>query len=164
MSGIKYSASGEDNIVSEKENDDDDDGDEEEAKVVGEIVSAEGIDQRIARGDDYMMELKGRCIEAAVTSVSKCGFFMKCGGLELFVHYTHMPEDLIFDDEHRRFVCYAENIGIQVGSLIRARVIGIRSHKNEWVSIGTINEDYLGPVDETSLMEPAVRSHKFFDK
>lgn len=134
---------------------------EDEAKSVGSIVFAAEMKERLARGADAMLELKGMCVEGVVWLVTGNGFFMKCGEQEFFVAALSMPRDYVFDAVRQdRFVSDEdpdefEPMVIKAGTKVRARVIALRHAEGEgvWVALASLMDDYLGPMSNHSDSE-----------
>jgi len=90
---------------------------------------------------------KGEILAAKVKTISKQGMFAEAGPLEIFVSKTQMPEDLRFDDSTGLNCYFSEEDRIEVGSLIRVKLIGLRFASDDINVIGTIREDYLGLLE-----------------
>ena len=70
--------------------------------------------------------------------------------MEIFVSQLCMPPDMQFDSgsESPAFVSADQELRIVKGSLIIVKIVGIRPAANEISVVGSINEDYLGPVED----------------
>jgi len=93
---------------------------------------------------------KNEILPAKVTSINNTGFFSQAGPLEIFVSKLLMPDDYKFDSRKEGLPTYyseTEDIRIQVGSLVRIKIVGIRFATDNIYVIGTIKEDFLGPTD-----------------
>jgi len=92
--------------------------------------------------------IKGEVIEAIVTQVNKVGMFVEAGPLSCFISKHSIPGDMEFDPESTP-PCYKtkdEDVVIQVDDEIRVKVIGTRVDANDIFAIGSLMDDYLGPV------------------
>jgi DNA-directed RNA polymerase II subunit RPB7 len=87
-------------------------------------------------------------LPAKVKKNCEQGFFAYAGPIEIYVSHRNMPSDLKFDPRQDGLpVFYSEeeeDIRIEVGSLVRVKVINYRLDQDKIAAIGTINADYLG--------------------
>jgi len=95
---------------------------------------------------------KGEVLDAVVTTVNKMGFFAEVGPLQVFVSKHSMPGDLEFDPQSNppSYVSQISDdqpVRIAKDSEVRLRLIGIRVDATEIFAIGTIKDEYLGPLD-----------------
>eukprot|EP01103_Thecamoeba_quadrilineata_P010111 TRINITY_DN2098_c0_g1_i1.p1 TRINITY_DN2098_c0_g1~~TRINITY_DN2098_c0_g1_i1.p1 ORF type:complete len:118 (-),score=20.35 TRINITY_DN2098_c0_g1_i1:133-486(-) len=91
---------------------------------------------------------KGEVVDAVVTQVNKMGFFAEVGPLQVFVSKHLIPSDMTFDPQKpvACFVSEDESIKIAKDDEVRLKIIGTRVDATEIFSIGSIKEDYLGPI------------------
>lgn len=94
----------------------------------------------------------GEVLPGEVTSLSKTGFFVQAGPMEIFVSSQLMPEELKFDVSTGSPSFVAEDdedddveFRISIGSRVRVKIIGMRFAANDIHVIGSIKDDYLGP-------------------
>jgi len=93
---------------------------------------------------------KNEILPAKVTAINNSGFFAQAGPLEIFVSKMLMPDDLKFDSSKDGLPTYyseTEEVRIEVSSLVRVKIVGIRLSADNIITIGTIKEDFLGPTD-----------------
>jgi DNA-directed RNA polymerase II subunit RPB7 len=92
--------------------------------------------------------MRNEVLQAVVTTVNSVGFFAHAGPCKIFVSRMLVPADLHFDSagESACFVSEDEDIRIESGSQVRVKIVGIRLGQEEISVIGTIKEDYLGPL------------------
>ena len=95
---------------------------------------------------------KGEVFDAVVTIVNKLGFFAQVGPLQVFVSKHLIPSDMKFDASSTP-VAYVSDVSdeqpqrIAKDSEVRLRVIATRIDASEIFAIGTIKDEYLGPLD-----------------
>eukprot|EP00455_Lapot_gusevi_P019610 TRINITY_DN2094_c0_g1_i1.p1 TRINITY_DN2094_c0_g1~~TRINITY_DN2094_c0_g1_i1.p1 ORF type:complete len:173 (+),score=16.33 TRINITY_DN2094_c0_g1_i1:76-594(+) len=92
---------------------------------------------------------RNEILPAEVTSISGNGFFCQAGPLEIFVSTKLMPSNFRYDTQEGlpAFASEDEEVKIQVGSLVRVKLVGVRLAAEDISCIGTIKEDYLGPIE-----------------
>ncbi|KAL1896588.1 DNA-directed RNA polymerase II subunit [Sporothrix stenoceras] len=90
---------------------------------------------------------KGETVDAVVYSVNPHGFFAQAGPLRLFVS-SHMIPSQVKYDPNATPPQFADNedYKVEAGTHIRVKIMGTRSEVGEMWAIGTVNEDYLGPL------------------
>ncbi|KAK7741340.1 DNA-directed RNA polymerase II subunit [Diaporthe eres] len=88
-------------------------------------------------------------VDAVVFSVNPHGFFCQAGPLQLFVSNFLMPKTCKYDANATppQFTDH-EGLTIESGSHVRVKIAGIRNEVGEIRAIGSINEDYLGPLQD----------------
>ncbi|GME93031.1 unnamed protein product [[Candida] boidinii] len=89
---------------------------------------------------------KGEVVDAVVTSVNQMGFFADVGPLSVFVSRQLIPNDMKYTPSHTPPAYISLDQVIMKGSKIRIKIIGTRSDVNSMSAIGSIKEDYLGPL------------------
>ncbi|XP_075250210.1 DNA-directed RNA polymerase II subunit RPB7-like [Convolutriloba macropyga] len=91
---------------------------------------------------------KGEVLEAVVTQVTKLGIFTEIGPMACFISKHGIPSDMEFvsDDKKPRYKSKDETDIIDLGSTIRVKLMGTRIDANDIFAIGTLLDDYLGPV------------------
>ncbi|WPG97391.1 Hypothetical protein R9X50_00016600 [Acrodontium crateriforme] len=90
---------------------------------------------------------KGEVVDALVTNVVSTGFFADVGGMKVFVSKSMIPPQLKYtvDGSTPSFTDNAEQT-VERNSQVRIRIKGIRSEIGAMFAIGSIREDYLGPL------------------
>lgn len=90
---------------------------------------------------------RGEVVDGEVSQVVNNGFFVDVGALSVFVSKAMIPSSLKFSMEGAT-PSFADNEGqtVEAGSQVRLRIKGIRSELNQMYAIGSIREDYLGPL------------------
>ena len=92
--------------------------------------------------------VKNQIIDVIVQSVSKVGCFGMAGPVQVFVSNRLMPSEYRY--EAGPPAAYkAEALGglrIGAGEKMRVRIIGTKLENGEIFAIGSIKEDYLGPI------------------
>ncbi|EMC93119.1 hypothetical protein BAUCODRAFT_228826 [Baudoinia panamericana UAMH 10762] len=90
---------------------------------------------------------RGEVVDGLVSSVISGGFFVDVGGLAVFVSKALIPPQLKFSVEGSA-PSYTDNVDqtIERGTQVRLRIKGIRAEMGQMYAIGSIREDYLGPL------------------
>lgn len=93
---------------------------------------------------------KGETVDAQVTSVNPHGFFAQAGPLRLFVS-SHLIPALVKYDPNATPPQFTDHEGftIEPGTHVRIKIVGTRTEVGEMWAIGSINEDYLGPLQDS---------------
>eukprot|EP00301_Raphidiophrys_heterophryoidea_P019389 c4332_g1_i1.p1 GENE.c4332_g1_i1~~c4332_g1_i1.p1 ORF type:complete len:172 (+),score=44.45 c4332_g1_i1:41-556(+) len=91
---------------------------------------------------------KGEVFDTTVTFVNHMGFDASVGPLTVFVAKKNIPDDMKFHDPGK-FMSEDENGAkpIEKGSVVRMKVIGVSLKGSQISCVGTINEDFLGPLE-----------------
>jgi len=90
---------------------------------------------------------KNEVIDGVVSSVVRAGFFVDCGSLQTFVSASMIPKDIKFDANAtpQQWTNGSDQL-IEKGTSVRIKLKGLRSEVDKVYSIGTMKEDYLGPL------------------
>ncbi|KXL46965.1 hypothetical protein M433DRAFT_87331 [Acidomyces richmondensis BFW] len=90
---------------------------------------------------------KGEVVDGLVSSVVHNGFFVDVGGLSVFVSKAMIPPQLKYTVEGST-PSFTDNQDqtVERGSQVRLRIKGIRGEMDQMFAIGSIREDYLGPL------------------
>ncbi|GAA6062491.1 hypothetical protein JCM10212_001864 [Sporobolomyces blumeae] len=132
--------------------DDDDEQDEDEER------EDKGMRGRIMEDGQAMFRLRyqaivyrpfrGEVVDGVVASVNKMGIFVDVGPLQCFVSTHLIPPDFAFDPNSNPpcFTSTEDVLKIEKGTKIRLKIVGTRVDATEIFAIGTIKEDYLGPI------------------
>ncbi|KAL1603966.1 DNA-directed RNA polymerase II subunit [Paraconiothyrium brasiliense] len=86
---------------------------------------------------------KGEVMDGIVTSVVRSGFFVSCGSLEAFMIPSEIKYDANATPPH--WTDNADQV-IEKGTNVRIKIKGVRSEVDRQFAIGTMKEDYLGPL------------------
>ncbi|KAG8626918.1 hypothetical protein KVT40_005863 [Elsinoe batatas] len=92
---------------------------------------------------------KGEVCDGMVVSVAPSGFFADVGPLHVFVSRAMIPPEIKYDGNATppQFTDNEDQV-IEKGTQIRVKIKGIRSEVGQMFAVGTIREDYLGPLPE----------------
>lgn len=91
---------------------------------------------------------KGETVDAVVFSLNPHGFFANAGPLRLFVSSHMIPTGVKYDPNATPPQFTGEdNYRVEAGTHVRVKIMGTRSEVGEMWAIGTVNEDFLGPLD-----------------
>jgi len=88
---------------------------------------------------------RNEVIDAVVTSIDSLGFRCNAGPLSIFVYKDQIPQDYQYDPSSAAYVQDERQAKIGVGDHTRIKITGWISN-NEIFAVGTIKEDYLGPI------------------
>lgn len=91
---------------------------------------------------------RGEVLDGVVASLTRHGVFVSVAPLSVFVSAKNVPSDMLFDEAEQ---CYVSTVQqgedrIEVGTPVRMRVVGMRNDVTEIAAVGTLNADYLGPL------------------
>lgn len=89
---------------------------------------------------------KGEVMDAVVSSVNSMGFFADVGPLSVFISKHLIPSDMKYTPSHTPPAYISEDQVVMKDSKVRIKIIGTRSDVNSISAIGSIKEDYLGPL------------------
>ncbi|GMM27660.1 DNA-directed RNA polymerase II subunit [Martiniozyma asiatica (nom. inval.)] len=89
---------------------------------------------------------KGEVVDGVVSVVSQMGFFADVGPLSVFISKHLIPTDMQYSPGHSPPAYVGEDQVVMKGSRVRIKVIGTRADVNSISAIGSIKEDYLGPL------------------
>ncbi|KAL6041532.1 DNA-directed RNA polymerase II subunit RPB7, variant 2 [Balamuthia mandrillaris] len=113
----------------------------------GQVVSGNGfVTFPITYKAVVFRPFKGEVVDAVVTQVNKMGFMAEVGPLQVFVSKHLIPSDMNFDANDECFVSDDESIRISKDDEVRLKIVGTRVDASELFSIGSIKEDFLGPI------------------
>lgn len=91
---------------------------------------------------------KNEVVDGVVASVNKMGIFADVGPLTCFISTHLIPPEFKFDPNSNPpcFNSPEDTQKIEKGTQIRLKIVGTRVDATEIFAIGTIKEDYLGPL------------------
>jgi DNA-directed RNA polymerase subunit E'/Rpb7 len=91
---------------------------------------------------------KGEVLEAVVKQVNKVGIFAEVGPLSCFVSHNSIPEGFSYNTEFNPHSYRNEKdcLAIACGDPIRIKVVGTRIDASGIFAIGTVMDDFLGPM------------------
>lgn len=94
---------------------------------------------------------KNEVLDGVVTQVDQMGIYVQIGPLFVFLSKQLVPADYSLNMESQPHWAYEHaddpSNRITVDTEIRLKLIGLRIELNEMTAIGTINENFLGPLD-----------------
>lgn len=88
-------------------------------------------------------------VDALVTRITKLGFFATAGPLSIFVSVHQISEELKFESnpaQFRGFLSDGHEWKIATSSEVRIKLMNVTLQENSLHAVGTINENYLGPM------------------
>ncbi|KDN45479.1 putative DNA-directed RNA polymerase II chain Rpb7 [Tilletiaria anomala UBC 951] len=94
-----------------------------------------------------MKPFKGEVVDALVTNVNKMGFFASVGPLSIFTSTHLLPVEYQFQADSNPPEFASPEASLTPGIKVRLRIVGTRVDANEVFAIGTMKEDFLGPID-----------------
>eukprot|EP01102_Stenamoeba_stenopodia_P005236 TRINITY_DN15785_c0_g1_i1.p1 TRINITY_DN15785_c0_g1~~TRINITY_DN15785_c0_g1_i1.p1 ORF type:complete len:174 (+),score=34.73 TRINITY_DN15785_c0_g1_i1:175-696(+) len=93
---------------------------------------------------------KNEIVDGVVTQVTKLGFFADVGPMQVFVSEHLIPADFKFDVLSNPPCFVSTDPGavekIEKDTQVRLKITGTRIDAVEIFSIGTLKEDFLGPI------------------
>lgn len=93
---------------------------------------------------------KNEVLDAVCTlATSEHGIMCRTGPCEIFVSHLQMPEDIKFN--HERGDCWVsddETSTISDGTVVRLRVLGTVLDAGAIKVVGTLNDSFLGQVED----------------
>lgn len=91
---------------------------------------------------------KGEVVDGIVSSVNSMGFFADVGPLSIFISRHLIPSDMRYAPAHSPPAYIGDSDGqvVHVGGKVRIKIIGTRHDVDSISAIGSIKEDYLGPL------------------
>lgn len=89
-------------------------------------------------------------IDVEVENCVELGFFAYAGPIKVFVSRHQMPEDMQegFNAVSESWISEDKNTEISAKSHVRVQLIQVKLESRAWVCVGTIDKDYLGPIDD----------------
>mmetsp|Transcript_7810 Transcript_7810/g.16309 ORF Transcript_7810/g.16309 Transcript_7810/m.16309 type:complete len:185 (-) Transcript_7810:5-559(-) len=100
---------------------------------------------------------KNEVLDANVAVVNQLGFFCKVGPLKVFVSKHLFPPDLngvsggSYDASSASWVSEDGEVRIREGCGVRCRVIGTTVEEGNVQGVGSINDEFLGLIDNGDL-------------
>ncbi|BDD60186.1 hypothetical protein MAP00_005335 [Monascus purpureus] len=90
---------------------------------------------------------RGETVDAIVTSVKPTGIFTLAGPLVVFVARKNIPSDIKWEPNTvpPQYTDHADQV-IEKGTSLRLKILGVKPDVAAINAIGTIKEDYLGPL------------------
>lgn len=90
---------------------------------------------------------KNEVLDGIVEQVNKVGIFIRSGPLNSFISRHSIPPDMQFDTTSISYKSEDETMVIQAASHVRYKVVGTRVDASDIFAIGTLMDDYLGPLN-----------------
>ncbi|KAJ5899949.1 hypothetical protein N7495_004693 [Penicillium taxi] len=90
---------------------------------------------------------RGETVDAIVTSVKPTGIFTLAGPLSVFIARKNIPSDIKWEPNTvpPQYTDHAEQV-IEKETSLRLKILGVKPDVGAINAIGTIKEDYLGPL------------------
>lgn len=97
-----------------------------------------------------MRPFKGEVFEAVVTNVTRMGIYSEIGPMVVLVSKQQMPASITFDEGGAvaQFFDSEDGSIITNGSVVRLKIVGVRTDATGMFAVGTIKGDYLGVHEE----------------
>ncbi|CAN0910776.1 DNA-directed RNA polymerase II subunit RPB7 [Linum grandiflorum] len=93
--------------------------------------------------------VKGEIVEAVVTIVMISGFLAEAGPVQIFVSTKLMPDDMqLQNGDNPNYTTSDGSVKIQKDTEVRLKIVGSNVDLAEIFCIGTINDDFLGVIDD----------------
>lgn len=91
---------------------------------------------------------KNEVLDGVVEQVNKVGIFLKIGPLSCFISRHSIPNDMQFDATSASYKTPDETLVIQNSTPLRFKVVGTRVDAADIFAIGTLMDDFLGPLND----------------
>lgn len=91
---------------------------------------------------------KNEVLDGVVTDVNRVGIFLNVGPLQCFISRHSIPSDMQFDPSSSSYKTADETLVIQISTPLRFKVVGTRVDASDIFAIGTLMDDYLGPLGD----------------
>ncbi|KAJ5085315.1 DNA-directed RNA polymerase II subunit rpb7 [Penicillium argentinense] len=90
---------------------------------------------------------RGETVDAIVTSVKATGIFTMAGPLSVFIARKNIPSDIKWEPNTvpPQYTDHADQV-IERGTSLRLKILGVKPDVMAINAIGTIKEDFLGPL------------------
>ncbi|KAG0154534.1 hypothetical protein PDIDSM_102 [Penicillium digitatum] len=94
-----------------------------------------------------MVDIGEGRVDAIVTSVKPTGIFTLAGPLSVFIARKNIPSDIKWEPNTvpPQYTDHADQV-IEKGTSLRLKILGVKPDVAAINAIGTIKEDYLGPL------------------
>ncbi|KIY51911.1 hypothetical protein FISHEDRAFT_64042 [Fistulina hepatica ATCC 64428] len=114
----------------------------------GIVLSGSGQAEFITRYRAVVFKpFKGEVVDGIVDRVTKMGFFVNVGPLQVFVSQQLIHPDLKFDPNSNPPSFASDEQIIEKNTKVRLKIVGTRVDATEIFAIGTIKEDHLGVIE-----------------
>ena len=90
---------------------------------------------------------KNEVLDGVVEQVNKVGIFLKTGPLSCFISRHSITSDMNFDEATSSYVSIDETFVIRTSTQLRYKVVGTRVDASDIFAIGTLMDDFLGPLN-----------------
>ena len=91
---------------------------------------------------------KGDVMDGVVTSINQNCIVVTVGPQKVMIAHSSMPSDIEYDPSSKVYKTPDMNLMIKEDDEIRFRIIGVNILASEITCAGTIDEQYLGPIDQ----------------
>lgn len=91
---------------------------------------------------------RGEVLDGVVSKTSEQGFYTESGPLTVFVSYHQLPGGMTFDVNNQAWNSDDAVDNIKEGTSVRFRIMGLKIEATEISATGTIQDQYLGPIDD----------------
>lgn len=96
---------------------------------------------------------KNEVLDGICEVVNNIGIFLKVGPLSCFISHLSIPPDMQFDASSSSYKTDDETLVIKVSTPLRFKVVGTRVDASDIFAIGTLMDDYLGPLGDEMIRE-----------
>ncbi|KAJ2912072.1 hypothetical protein MD484_g8340, partial [Candolleomyces efflorescens] len=114
----------------------------------GMVLSGSGQAEFIIRYRAIVFKpFKGEVVDGVVNTVSKMGFFVSVGPVNVFVSQQLIHPDMKYDPNSNPPSYASEDQIIEKDTKVRLQIVGTRVDTTEIFAIGSIKEDHLGVIE-----------------
>lgn len=96
---------------------------------------------------------KNEVLDGIVEQVNKIGIFLRTGPLSCFISRHSIPNDMQFDVASSSYKTPDDTLMIQISTPVRFKVVGTRVDASDIFAIGTLMDDYLGPLNDETIRD-----------
>jgi DNA-directed RNA polymerase subunit E'/Rpb7 len=93
-----------------------------------------------------MKPIIGEVSEGVIEKVEKYGIHVGVGPMRVFISHNNFPPDFTYDENTNTYISPRKKDNMTVNTEVRFRITGIQYESNNFYPIGTMYEDYLGPI------------------
>jgi len=91
---------------------------------------------------------RGQVVDAVVTQVTKLGIFAEFGPINAFISKHQMPGDMEFQENSvpQKYLSRDTKVSLKKDDEVRLKVIGMSVNAQQLCVVGSLKEDFLGPL------------------
>jgi len=94
---------------------------------------------------------KNEVLDGVVTQMDQFGIFVEVGPLQVYVSDQQIPSDYTLNTDLQPHWAYEHNedpeLKITIDTEVRMKLMNVRIELTEMAAVGTLNVNYMGPLD-----------------